>query len=194
MTSVPVPARLATVVAEYRTDTARWGQRCPDGGGEHHARRESEQQPPGELGQPDSVAQGWDGRCTGCGAPIPWDDGEVYGSSGNVPVYDTPSGRLEPGCLFWTDHAGIHSCFARWTNCDGRHLHAVLPTGQQWDIDSRARNCGSPDDTEHRCWIRHGEPPAVHVDKAGRTCSAGAGSIAVPGYHGFLHAGTFTAG
>lgn len=59
-----------------------------------------------------------------------------------------------------------------------------------WYIDGRASNCTKPDDNEHRCWCRHGsygEP--LHVDKIGNTCQAGAGSIAVSGFHGFLHNG-----
>jgi hypothetical protein len=50
-------------------------------------------------------------------------------------------------------------------------------------------------DKTHRCWVRHGDPDKgepVHVDKAGHTCAAGAGSIATPGYHGFLHNGQLT--
>jgi hypothetical protein len=46
------------------------------------------------------------------------------------------------------------------------------------------------DDNVHRCWVRHGtvgEP--LHVDKIGHTCAAGAGSISVEGFHGFLHHG-----
>lgn len=187
-----VTARLATVVAEVPRDTARWGT-CTNGE-EHGAEHVGDPTPPGQIPAPTRVRQGWDGACSRCAEPIPWETGEVLGSSGNDRMYDTPSGRLEPGCLFWSDHSGVHACFARWTNCDGRHLHAVLPNGRHWDIDSRARNCGSPDDGEHRCWVRHGEPPNVHVDKAGLTCSAGAGSIAVDGYHGFLHHGVFTAG
>lgn len=187
-----LPARLATRVAEYDVDTARWGV-CAAAGDDdtvHHARRQSEQRPYSGS-HPDTVRQGWPGKCDACGEPIPWDSDDVYGSSGTVPVYDTPSGKLEPGWLYWVDQHPGRDCFAGWTNCEGQHLHAVLPTGQHWDIDSRASNCGSPTDTEHRCWIRHGEPPAVHVDKNGRTCNAGAGSIAVKGWHGFLHNGRF---
>ena len=89
---------------------------------------------------------------------------------------------------------GTVFCHDGWTNCDGRHLHAVCPNGCHWDIDSRASNCGLPGDTEHRCWIRSGEPPNVNVDKNGRTCSAGAGSIVCSDYHGFLTAGAFSVG
>ena len=76
-------------------------------------------------------------------------------------------------------------------NCPGEHLYAVLPNGRYWDIDSRASNCGRPDDRTHRCWVRHGEPPNVTVDKQGDTCTAGAGSILADDYHGFLRAGEF---
>jgi len=44
----------------------------------------------------------------------------------------------------------------------------------------------------HKCWVRHGEAPNIHVDKNGVTCGAGAGSIGTPKYHGFLHNGHLT--
>lgn len=109
-------------------------------------------------------------------------------------IWDTPSGLLEVGCLYYEMESSEypHFCSGHWTNCDGRHLYAVLPNKHHWDIDSRASNCGSPQDFIHRCWIRHGEPPNIHVDKDGLTCSAGAGSILSGDYHGFLHHGNFT--
>lgn len=67
-----------------------------------------------------------------------------------------------------------------------------LPNGHDWMPDLRCSNCTLPDDDEHRCWVRHGAPPDVTVDKAGRTCAAGAGSIASGGYHGFLRGGFLT--
>ena len=70
----------------------------------------------------------------------------------------------------------------------------VKTPGGEWVIDSRASNCTRPDDRTHRCWRRHGEPPSLHVDKAGDTCSAGAGSIICGNYHGFLHHGYLTDG
>lgn len=69
---------------------------------------------------------------------------------------------------------------------DGRNLMVKLPNGRDWNIDGRASNCGLPDDDEHHCWIRHGEPPLLVVNKNGLTCSAGAGSILSGDYHGFL--------
>lgn len=84
------------------------------------------------------------------------------------------------------------------TGPDGMIVYCKTP-GRDWCIDSRASNCGSPTDNEHRCWVRHGDPrdpqgiktgQKLHVDKNGRTCSAGAGSIQAGDWHGFLHNGS----
>lgn len=77
---------------------------------------------------------------------------------------------------------------------DGRCLCVILPNGREWNIDSRAANCTRRDDDVHQCWVRHGEPPNLTVDKNGDTCAAGAGSIMAGDYHGFLQAGVLTAG
>ncbi len=71
---------------------------------------------------------------------------------------------------------------------DGRVL-AVKTPGGTWIIDSRCSNCGLPEDDEHCCWVRHGIPPLITVDKNGKTCSAGGGSIQCGTYHGFLRSG-----
>lgn len=116
-------------------------------------------------------------------------------SASTTTIYNTPSGNLEPGNLFWGDWypcAEGGACLYGWTNCDGKHLMAVLPNGSHWDIDSRSSNCTKRGDTTHRCWIRVGEPPLVTVGKKGLTCEAGGGSIAVGSYHGFLVGGVFT--
>jgi hypothetical protein len=76
-----------------------------------------------------------------------------------------------------------------WTGSDGRSLVVVYPDGHDWMIDSRAKNCTMPDDSIHKCWVRHGEPPNITVDKNGLTCAAGAGSIQTPKWHGFLRNG-----
>lgn len=81
-----------------------------------------------------------------------------------------------------------------WKGPDGRSLVVKCPNGSDWMIDSRASNCTMPKDTVHRCWIRHGEPPNLTVDKQGLTCAAGAGSIQAGDYHGFMRAGVLTAG
>lgn len=97
-----------------------------------------------------------------------------------------------PGMMWLADWGG------EWMKGpDGHSLHVICPDGSEWCIDGRASNCTMKEDSgpygqAHRCWIRHGTPPNVTVDKAGKTCAAGAGSIAVPGYHGFLRNGEFT--
>lgn len=77
---------------------------------------------------------------------------------------------------------------------DGQYLIAICPNGRHWCIDSRASNCTMPEDNNHKCWVRHGDPRLgnVHVDKNGVTCQAGGGSIQAGDYHGFLHHGSFT--
>jgi hypothetical protein len=132
--------------------------------------------------------------CPDCGTPF--DGGHWFWRPATV--WDTPSGKLEPGCLFWRtayryneDENAPRECYYH-DNCDGTHLTVVLPNGEYWDIDSRANNCTMKEDRIHRCWIRHGEPPNVTVDKNGPTCQAGAGSIMAGSYHGFLRNGEFT--
>lgn len=68
-------------------------------------------------------------------------------------------------------------------------LVVKLPNGRTWHIDSEASNCTRKGDKSHRCWIRHGTPPLITVDKNGETCAAGAGSIMAGDYHGFLRNG-----
>jgi hypothetical protein len=79
--------------------------------------------------------------------------------------------------------------YSEWQNQAGPPLIVRCPGERDWNIDSRCSNCGLPDDRLHRCWVRHGEPPNITVDKAGVTCSAGAGSIVLPNWHGFLRNG-----
>jgi hypothetical protein len=83
------------------------------------------------------------------------------------------------------------------------HVLIVKTPGGDWLIDGEARNCTMPNKGEerdgktyfypfqqdHHCWIIHGTPPDITVDKAGTTCGAGAGSIGKPNYHGFLRNG-----
>lgn len=99
----------------------------------------------------------------------------------------------QPGDAFWSmPHE--RPC-SYWDNCEGRHLIVILPDGHHWNVDGRASNCTLPDDRLHRCWVRHGDPAvpgSIHVDKAGLTCQAGAGSILSGSYHGFLHHGALT--
>lgn len=144
----------------------------------------------------------WPLQCEWCGKLVPPKNSGDNLSYLNYQVfrqklYNNQSGKPEPGDLFFLDYKAMredhpHHCHSAWTNCDGKHLQCILPNGEQWDIDSRASNCTKPEDRTHRCWVRHGDPTkgeVIHVDKNGNTCNAGAGSIIVDGWHGFLHQG-----
>lgn len=83
-----------------------------------------------------------------------------------------------------------------WENETEPHLIVRCPNGdgvRDWDIDSRCSKCTLPDDKVHRCWVRHGDVPVLTVDKVGLTCAAGAGSIQLPLWHGFLRNGELVA-
>lgn len=125
---------------------------------------------------------------------------------------DAPAGAM------W--NADWYEGQTEWTGPDGRAIVVKCPNGRSWNIDSRASNCDSPcaschvaynnhrntgaksptgqscehykESRPHKCWIRHGEPPNLTVDKQGVTCGAGAGSIQAGDYHGFLRNGEFT--
>lgn len=71
-------------------------------------------------------------------------------------------------------------------------LVVKTPGNRDWIIDGQASNCTIPDDKmqeKHHCWVLHGEPPNVTIDKQGTTCSAGAGSVQSGNWHGFLRNG-----
>lgn len=94
--------------------------------------------------------------------------------------------RDAPAGAMW-DAVWFHSVKS-WCGEDGRSLQCRLPFNHDWHIDGPCNNCTKPE-TEHKCWIRHGEPPNLTVDKNGNTCDAGAGSILTPQWHGFLRNG-----
>lgn len=145
-------------------------------------------------GEPSKKDPRWPTTCSKCRIPFP---DEVVRQVFTERLYDTPSGTPEPGDLYWANwtHWGYmdKDCCIYWDNCnDPRgHLYCILPNGHTWDIFSRCSNCTLPQDRQHRCWVLHEGPP-LYVDKNGLTCSAGGGSIAVPGYHGFLANGELT--
>jgi hypothetical protein len=107
------------------------------------------------------------------------------------------------GQLYSLSNAPVGAMWDAWwmrrhegarTGADGLYLVVQTPGGS-WSVDDRASNCTMPEDHEHRCWVRHGDPRTgdVHVDKNGLTCGAGAGSILQGDrYHGFLHNGHLT--
>jgi len=104
--------------------------------------------------------------------------------------------RFGPGAMWrvtWykrDDDSGLYGW--DWDNLFEPPLMVTCPNGHDWNIDSRCSNCGSPNDRLHRCWVRHGIPPLITVDKNGVTCNAGAGSIQAGDWHGFLTAGILT--
>jgi hypothetical protein len=113
--------------------------------------------------------------------------------------YTLPDGspiKLQPGDVYYSTHA-VDTRACDWDNCDGRHIVCMCPdpkypeSGHPWNVSRRASNCTLPDDREHRCWVISGgiEDGTIHVNKAGRTCTAGAGSIQTYNWHGFLHRG-----
>jgi len=129
----------------------------------------------------------WPKVCEDCGAPVPPDaKRQVF----NHRLYNSPSGRPERGNLWYAHWMPLTW---PWENKTDWHLMAMCPDGWEWNIDSRASNCTMKEDKKHRCWVRHGNPETdpIHVDKAGVTCQAGAGSIQTPTWHGFLHHGYF---
>jgi hypothetical protein len=130
-------------------------------------------------------ASEWPTHCEHCGAAAPVDANRQVSS--NL-LYNTDSGVPEPGDMYYA--AWYHpDGYCHWDNCkhDPRgHLIVVLPNGHTWDLDGRASNCTMKEDKLHRCWVKHGEAPQITVDKNGLTCGAGAGSILVKDYHGFL--------
>lgn len=84
-----------------------------------------------------------------------------------------------------------------WVGPDGITLMVQLPNLWTWHVDGPCSNCTLPNDREHYCWTRKGDPRTGNVDVGkhyGRTCSAGAGSIQAGNYHGFLRDGYLTDG
>lgn len=173
-----------------------WGDACPGPWGCHNAelplgRSDKIDDHKAWGSPPDYPAERWPVKCDHCLAtPPPEAKHQVF----TAKLYDTASGHPEPGDLFEREcyaQTRWGRCAWGWTNCTGRHLIGILPNGHEWDICSRCSNCTMRDDNTHRCWIVSGEPPAVDVGKGGHTCAAGAGSIGVPGWHGFLRSGVW---
>lgn len=109
---------------------------------------------------------------------------------------DTRNGNLvtiksaEPGAMWdawWMSKHCKDSKDNMWVGPEDRKsLMCKLPDGHEWHIDGQASNCTMKNDHIHKCWVRHGTPPNLTVDKNGHTCQAGAGSIQSPKWHGFL--------
>lgn len=101
--------------------------------------------------------------------------------------FDWKNNRPQPGDMFYVTFSSGH-CDNHEPPCS-QHLYVVCPDGVWWDIDSRSNNCTMRTDKIHHCWVRHGTPPNITVDKNGATCNAGAGSIQTGSWHGFLRNG-----
>jgi len=135
----------------------------------------------------------WPASCAACGRPFdPADSRSVFFRT----LYERGDGG--PPCTIVEAPPGA-VWDATWLpesmrGADGRAVMVRLPNGHDWHVDGQASNCTRPGDRSHRCWVRHGTPPDLTVDKAGETCSAGAGSIQSGDYHGFLRQGFLVAG
>ncbi|MES5489064.1 hypothetical protein QMZ05_40505 [Bradyrhizobium sp. INPA03-11B] len=142
----------------------------------------------------------WPKACAACGRAF--DDGDewqlfsrqiyVRASDGfRCTLEDAPPGACWNA--WWiADRRSEEQIGCAWmVGPDGRSLVVKCPDGHQWMVDARASNCTKPDDDKHHCWVRHGRPEdgTLHVDKAGNTCAAGAGSIQTGKWHGFLRNG-----
>jgi hypothetical protein len=137
----------------------------------------------------------WPVKCEGC--DYAFQPGDEWQDFTRQVYVDRASGRFHtlnertPG-MMWSADWYHDDCKGE----DGRCLVVICPNGHEWMIDSHASNCTMPNDTgpfatAHRCWCRHGVPPNITVDKIGRTCNAGGGSIQAGNYHGFLRNGEF---
>lgn len=138
-----------------------------------------------------ALAALWPAKCDLCGYVFAADDrrqiftcrlAREAGTEGP----DFPMNELPAGAMYYVDQISERSFYP--LGPDGRSLMVKTPGGE-WCVDSRASNCTRRDDDRHRCWVRHGMPPLVTVDKVGDTCAAGAGSIGCGSYHGFLRGG-----
>jgi hypothetical protein len=108
--------------------------------------------------------------------------GRLYARTDNqelVTLRDAPAGAM------WDASWFLDSL----KRADGRYLILRLPGRYDWEIDGSCSNCDRKEEP-HECWVRHGEPPLITVDKNGNTCRAGAGSVITStGYHAMLENG-----
>lgn len=109
----------------------------------------------------------------------PTDGGWRVVDTGEIIPRHLPAGAMYFANQEWAESVGN-------LGPDGKSLFIQTPSGP-WHIDGRASNCTRRGEVHH-CWVRHGEPPNVTVDKDGETCGCGC-SIAIDTYHGFLRNG-----
>ena len=91
--------------------------------------------------------------------------------------------RSAPAGAMW-DAWWMSDC---WRGPDGLSICIRLPEDGEWMVDGPASNCNQKE-RPHHCWVRHGEPPNLTVDKGapGESCGAGAGSIQSKDFHALL--------
>jgi hypothetical protein len=140
----------------------------------------------------------WPKRCAACDRPFSADDRwqiNVETLFEGAPLARLYTRRNAPPGAMW-DMDWLHE-IPQYVGSDGIAL-AVRTPGGDWYVDGQASNCTRPGEP-HKCWVRHGDPRdpqglkggvKLHVDKAGDTCAAGAGSIIAGSFHGFLHHGS----
>ena len=187
--------RFIEPVGRITSNVGIWEGTCPCGG-KYHRAEVNKQEYPGAtdatelLPEPYTVTEGDGTTCQYCGAPAP---AGLWMGGGSGTLWSNGKDKPQPGDMYWASwyHQDGRCVLGKWDNCnDPRgHLMVVLPNGHTWDIDGRASNCDMKDERTHRCWVRHGEPPNITVDKGGHTCHAGAGSIIGGEWHGFLRNG-----
>jgi hypothetical protein len=130
----------------------------------------------------------WPTRCA-CGYEFQEEDARQLFSSHiyrrtdtgeEMTLRDAPDGAMWDATWF-RDAPG-------WCGPDGKSIICKVPKNPDWSIDGPASNCTKPNEPHH-CWVRHGIPPNLTVDKNGDTCSAGGGSVQTRDWHGFLRNG-----
>lgn len=93
----------------------------------------------------------------------------------------------------WCVDSRCSNCTSPCKHCGKEYQHHKAETCTNPGDGEHAWTKGNYDDAQpHACWVRHGEPPNVTVDKNGVTCRAGAGSIIADDFHGFLRNGWLT--
>lgn len=147
----------------------------------------------------------WPDKCAACGGPAEhrsvWTDDVMVRADGGPGEF---SKRTPPVGMMW-DAFWLPDRYTKvdegpgWVNVgpDGLALCVAVPyqskdgswRTMEWMPEQRASNCTLKQDGEHHCWVRSGDARKnqCHVDKNGRTCAAGAGSIVMPGWHSFVH-------
>jgi hypothetical protein len=161
--------------------------KCPGKQGYHNAHAPFQDSTEETLPEPEASDPRWPTKCEGCDYQFkPGDEWQVFPES--------LVKRLDTGEITTTDDAPVGAMwfmkreFGSWIGPDGKTLVVKTPGGT-WYVDSEASNCTKKNDYVHKCWCRHGIAPKITVNKIGNTCQAGAGSILIGNYHGFLRNG-----